>query len=70
MDSNYLITVIVPVFNVKPYLVDSLESVIYQTYKNLEIIIIDDGSTDGSGKKCDEYAIKDDRIKVVHQNNK
>lgn len=70
MNNNYLITVIIPVFNVKPYLIDALESVINQTYKRLEIIIIDDGSTDGSGEICDEYAQKDDRIRVVHQNNK
>ena len=65
-----LVSVIIPVFNVLPYLRESLDSVIHQTYENLEIIIIDDGSTDDSGRICDEYAIKDKRIKVIHQQNK
>ena len=64
------ITVIIPVYNVEQYLRDALESVIQQTYDNLEIILIDDGSTDNSGKMCDEYALKDNRIKVFHQENK
>lgn len=69
-DSNKLVSVIIPVFNVRPYLVEALESVLHQTYKNLDIIIIDDGSTDGSEMLCDEYAKKDSRIRVVHQINK
>ena len=70
MDYNSeLVSVIIPVYNVEPYLVDSLESVVNQTYDNLEIILIDDGSTDGSQKICDEYAKKDDRIHVIHQEN-
>lgn len=64
-----LLSVIVPVYNVEKYLPKCLESIIKQTYKNLEIILIDDGSTDDSGKICDEYAEKDKRIKVVHQKN-
>ena len=64
------ISVIVPVYNVENYLKESIESVINQTYKSLEIIIVDDGSTDNSGKICDEYVSKDSRIKVVHQENK
>lgn len=63
------ISVIIPVYNVKPYLERCIESVRIQTYTNLEIIIIDDGSTDGSEKLCDEYALKDDRVLVFHQKN-
>lgn len=65
-----LVSVIVPVFNVKPYLNEALDSVINQTYKNLEIILVDDGSTDGSGEICDEYSAHDKRFVVIHQENK
>ncbi len=68
-DDEAIISVIVPVYNVSAYLKRSLSSIIYQTYKNLEIILVDDGSTDGSGTICDEYAAIDDRIKVIHQEN-
>lgn len=64
------ITIIIPVYNVEKYLRDAIESAINQTYKNLEIIIVDDGSKDNSGSICDEYQNKDNRIKVVHQENK
>ena len=64
------ITVIVPVYNVENYLEEAINSVISQTYKNLEILIIDDGSTDNSSQICDKYAKKDIRIKVFHQTNK
>ena len=67
---NALISVIVPVYNVEPYLSEAIESIIQQTYKNLEIILVDDGSTDGSGEICDRYAIIDSRIKVIRQQNK
>ena len=64
-----MISVIIPVYNVDRYLRQCLDSVINQTYKNLEIILVDDGSTDNSGKICDEYALKDNRIKVIHKQN-
>ncbi|MDY6030089.1 MAG: glycosyltransferase family 2 protein [Acidaminococcaceae bacterium] len=64
-----LITIIIPVYNVEKYLSDCLDSVINQTYKNLEIILVDDGSTDDSGKICDDYAMIDNRIKVIHKHN-
>lgn len=63
------ISVIVPVYNVERYLRKCLDSIINQTYSNLEIILVDDGSTDSSGNICDEYAQKDARIKVVHKEN-
>lgn len=63
------VSVVIPVYNVEKYLPECLDSVINQTYKNLQIILVDDGSTDSSGKICDEYAEKDDRITVVHQSN-
>ncbi len=66
---NPLISIIVPVYNVENYLRKCLNSIINQTYKNLEIILIDDGSTDESGKICDEYAGRDDRIKAIHKYN-
>lgn len=64
------ITVIIPVYNVEEYLRRCIDSVINQTYRNLEIICINDGSTDNCGKILDEYAKKDDRIIVIHQKNK
>lgn len=64
-----LISIIVPVYNTEKYLRDCLNSVISQTYSNLEIILINDGSTDTSGKICDEYAERDPRVIVFHQQN-
>ncbi len=64
-----LISVIVPVYKVEEYLCECLDSIINQTYKNLEIILVDDGSPDNCGKICDDYALKDSRIKVIHQQN-
>lgn len=65
-----LVSVIVPVYNVAPYLREALDSVVNQTYKDLEIIIVDDGSTDGSADICEEYADSDARIKLIKQPNK
>lgn len=64
-----LISVIIPVYNVKDYLRKCLDSICNQTYRNLEILVIDDGSTDGSGAVCDDYAAKDLRINVIHKEN-
>lgn len=63
------ITVIVPVFNVKNHLTKCLESILNQTYSNLELILVDDGSTDGSNVICDSIAMKDNRVTVIHQQN-
>ena len=68
--SEQLVSVIIPVYNVSRYLPQCFDSVISQTYRNLEIIVIDDGSTDDSGIICDQYAEKDDRIHVIHTDNR
>lgn len=64
-----LISIVVPVYNVKIYLEECINSIIVQSYKNIEIILVDDGSTDESSKMCDEFAKKDNRIKVIHKKN-
>lgn len=69
MKNQALISVIIPVYNVERYLRECVDSVINQTYKNLDIILVDDGSTDSSGQICDEYAKRDDRITVIHKTN-
>ena len=63
------ISVIIPVYNVEEYLQECIDSVLSQTFTDFECIIIDDGSIDNSGRICDEYAIKDERIKVIHKKN-
>lgn len=69
MEEKPLITVIVPVYKVEAYLSKCIESIINQTYRNLEIILVDDGSPDKCGAICDEYALKDSRIRVLHKEN-
>ena len=64
-----LVSIVVPVFNVQEYLCDCIESVLNQTYRDIEIILVDDGSTDNSGNICDYYGLKDNRIHVIHKNN-
>lgn len=64
-----LISVIVPVYNERRYLKECVESIEKQTYNNIEIILVDDGSTDGTSQDCDELAEKDNRIKVIHKKN-
>lgn len=69
MENKKLISVIVPVYNVGQYLGKCLDSLLSQTYENLEILLIDDGSGDNSPALCDEYAAKDKRIRVIHKEN-
>ena len=64
------VSVIVPVYNVKEYVREALDSLAAQRYRNLEILVVDDGSTDGSGEICDEYAQADTRFRVIHQENR
>ena len=63
------ISIIIPVYNVEPYLSRCIDSVLNQSFSNFELILINDGSTDQSGDICDEYAVKDNRVRVVHQPN-
>lgn len=65
-----LVSIVVPVYNAEKYIVDCLESIKNQSYKNCEVILIDDGSTDNSGKICDRYAESDKRFKVFHYKNR
>ena len=63
------ISVIVPVYNVEAYLEKCVESILKQTYTNLEILLVNDGSTDNSGELCDQLAQRDQRIRVIHKEN-
>ena len=63
------ISVIVPVYNVETYLEKCVESILKQTYTNLEILLVNDGSTDRSGELCDQLAQRDQRIRVIHKEN-
>lgn len=69
LSQSYVISIVVPIYNAEPYLQKCIESIINQTYTNLQIILVDDGSTDGSGAICDEYMEKDNRIQVIHKEN-
>ena len=69
MSQEQLITIIIPLYNVASYMRECIDSVLAQTYQNLEIILVNDGSTDNSGEICDAYADKDSRIKVIHREN-
>jgi len=64
-----LISFIVAIYNVEKYIINCIDSIIEQTYKNIEIVLVDDGSKDSSGTICDNYAKQDDRIKIVHTSN-
>ena len=64
-----LISIIVPIYNIAEYASECIQSLINQTYKNIEIILVDDGSTDHSPVICDEFAEQDERIKVIHKRN-
>lgn len=67
--SNELISIVVPVYNVEAYIDNCVSSIMSQTYRNIEIILVDDGSTDKSGKMCENFKLKDGRIRVVHKKN-
>lgn len=69
MSREPLISVIVPAYNAEAFLDQCLESIVAQSYRRLEVIVVDDGSTDGTGEICDRWAGKDDRIRVIHQPN-
>lgn len=69
MNNIPLVSIIVPVYNIEKYISKCIESVLSQTFKDWELILVDDGSTDNSGKICDEYALKDNRIKAIHKEN-
>jgi len=69
IENNIKVSVVVPVYNVEKYLAKCIESILEQTYTNWELILVNDGSSDNSGKIADEYAGRDSRIKVIHQKN-
>ena len=70
MENKIAISVIVPVYNAEAHLRKCLNSILHQTFKNIEVIVVNDGSTDSSGEICDQYAKEDKRIKIIHQEKK
>ena len=69
MNNEYLISIIVPVYNVEPFISECINSILIQSYKNFELILVNDGSTDNSPTICEQYASKDKRIKVINKAN-
>lgn len=69
INTQPVVSIITPVYNVEKYLNRCIESIVHQSFKNFELILIDDGSTDGSSSICDDWAKKDKRIRVIHQKN-
>ena len=69
MCQEKLLSVIVPVYNVEQYLARCIDSILQQSYRNLELILVDDGANDSSGAICDQYAQKDPRVNVIHKEN-
>lgn len=69
MENNVKVSIIMPVYNSGGYLKTAVDSILYQSLKEIELILVDDGSTDGSSERCDEYAAKDKRVVVIHQKN-
>ena len=69
LDYKYKISIVIPIYNCEKYLNECISSVLEQTYKDFELILVDDGSKDESGAICDEYAKIDNRIHVIHQEN-
>lgn len=63
------VSVIVPVYNDEKYLADCVDSILHQSYQNLELILVDDGSTDNSAQICEDYRERDDRVRVLHKVN-
>nr|WP_303226394.1 glycosyltransferase family 2 protein [uncultured Acidaminococcus sp.] len=69
MTVNILISIVVPVYKVKEYITDCISSILQQSYPYFELILVDDGSPDNCGKICDQYALQDKRIHVIHKQN-